>query len=86
MNGFDTISGIIMLHVDEMFFFGSESFPKNCIAPFKKIFKIYHEESHIFKYIGISITQNSNYISLEQNEWEKKVAGQQKGGRCSIWW
>ena len=36
--GFETISVIIMLHVD-MLFFGSESFLKNVVAPFKKIFQ-----------------------------------------------
>ena len=67
------LEGIIVIHVDDLMFFGSDSFLLNVMKPFKAKFKISKEESEIFKYLGIKISQSNGCISLDQNEYLASV-------------
>ena len=66
----ERMEGILVVHVDDMLFAGTESFMSKIITPFKQKFKISKEEMRCFKYVGINIEQSrKNDISLDQKEY-----------------
>ena len=55
--GKKTLDGIIIIHVDDMLFAGTENFMNSVILPFKRTFQISKEEESCFKYVGIDVEQ-----------------------------
>ena len=53
--------GILACQVNDMIWWGTESFKTNAIDNLKSTFKFCSEEIQTFVYIGIELTQNSNY-------------------------
>ena len=63
------LEGLILLHVDDMLYFGSRTFLKKVIEPFKETFHISKEESCVFKYVGINVKQTADLIKLDQKQY-----------------
>ena len=71
----DGVQGFIIIHVDDLLFFGSEKFLQQVIKPFKETFKISKEEKEVFKYVGIKITQKGATIRMDQNQYLSNLQG-----------
>ena len=67
------LDGVIIIHVDDLLFFGTSDFLDNVMKRFKELFKISREESEVFKYIGIKLTQRKDLIILDQNEYLSSI-------------
>ena len=65
--------GVIIVHVDDIMYFGNDDFINTMINPFKTAFKISKEESKAFRYLGINLIQESDYIQLDQNSYLESV-------------
>lgn len=63
------LQGLVLMHVDDMLYFGNETFLLKVIKPFKKTFRISKEETCAFKYVGISVTQYTDSIQLDQKQY-----------------
>ena len=67
--GESELEGVMIIHVDDVLYFGSEKFLKEVIVPFKNTFKISREESTAFKYVGIDMCQSQDSIILQQKDY-----------------
>ena len=56
--------GVMVLHVDDFLYGGSEEFLKNIITKIRKIFIVGLEETNNFKYLGLHISQQPDYIEM----------------------
>ena len=63
------IEGAILMHVDDMLYFGSQKFLHSVIEPFKSNFKISRLDSKAFKYVGINISQMEDHVTLDQRDY-----------------
>ena len=63
------VEGLMVVHVDNFLWAGSESFFSYVIKPLKSIFKISKEFDTSFKYGGINMIQKGNYILLDQKSY-----------------
>ena len=52
-----TLQGLITIHVDDLFWGGTEVFKKKVIVPFKHMFEISKENSKCLRYLGLQIQQ-----------------------------
>lgn len=64
-----TLQGIILVHVDDFLYAGSDSFKIKVMDPFKKNFKISNESDQAFKYVGLEIQQNHSGIAVSQRTY-----------------
>ena len=69
----NVIQGIIVVHVDDFLWCGSDNFKENVIMPMKNIFKISKEYESAFKYIGIDLKQNKNYLIINQRSYTDSI-------------
>ena len=69
----DKLLGIIVTHVDDFCFAGSEIFQAKVIERLRHLFKIKSEEVSEFQYIGLSIKESKDNIKIGQNEYVKKL-------------
>ena len=67
--GNDELEGVMLVHVDDILFFGSAKFLKEVIEPFKEKFQISREERCAFKYLGVELSQYPNHVILGQKEY-----------------
>ena len=67
------LDGVILVHVDDLLYFGSSEFHNNVMKPFKEKFKISRDENQTFKYVGIEITQTSEAVILKQTNYLESV-------------
>ena len=67
------LEGLIMVHVDDILYFGEKSFMRDVIDPFKRNFKISREEVETFKYVGVTMTQTPEYITIDQKQYLSQV-------------
>ena len=66
----EEIEGIVLIHVDDLLFFGSSEFYLEVMSQFKNIFMISREDKQAFKYLGIVLTQNKDgTIILDQKSF-----------------
>ena len=70
--GEKSLQGVNILHVDDILYFGTETF-QNSVKVFKKTFKFSREEQEAFNSVGITITQEKNAIVLDQKEYLNSV-------------
>ena len=68
-----SLEGILLIHVDDILYFGSEEFVAAVVEPFKSEFQISRQESTAFKYLGMDIKQNSECVELDQNEYARSL-------------
>ena len=63
------LEGLILVHVDDLLYAGTEDFLKNVILPFEEKFQISKQESKAFKYVGIDVVQSGKEISISQKHY-----------------
>ena len=61
--------GIIAIHVDDFLYGGTGRFHKTIIEPLKSVFVIGSFKTTPMKYLGVSIKQNKECITLDQKEY-----------------
>ena len=65
--------GVLVSHVDDFAFCGSEKFQESVIKELKIAFQISVHETGSFKYLGLSVNQNSNGVSIQQNSYISSI-------------
>ena len=63
--------GLITIHVDDLFWGGTEVFKKKVIVPFKHMFEISKENSKCFQYLGLQIQQFPECKTVDQIKYCK---------------
>ena len=66
--------GVLVSHVDDFAFCGSEKFHDSVIKELKIAFQISVHETGAFKYLGLGVNQNSNGVSIQQNSYVSSIA------------
>ena len=61
--------GMMVVHVDDFIYGGTDRFLNTVVAQFRKSFTIGSEESQVMRYIGVQITQSSTGITLSTNTY-----------------
>ena len=69
----DQLEGILITHVDDFLFAGTEKFYQSVINSLKQTFPISKESSSAFKYIGVELQQTSNGINIAQEKYLDKL-------------
>ena len=63
----NSLDGILITHVDDFCWGGTENFRDSIIRSLKKFFPIGTESEQSFTYLGLNITQKQNFnITLDQ--------------------
>lgn len=65
----NTIIGILMLHVDDFIFIGTQEFHNTLISPICETFKVGKEEEKSFKYVGLNILHSNAGLKISQNDY-----------------
>ena len=65
----DTLSGMLVSHVDDFAFCGDKSFEKKVIGGLRKIFRINTHDYGSFKYVGLDVFQDDKGIQVNQNSY-----------------
>ena len=60
---------IMVIHVNDFIYGGSDAFHKKVIGKFREIFEVGSEESCSMKYIGVLINQSTECIHLSTNTY-----------------
>ena len=63
------LQGLIAVHVDDFLWSGNAEFQSTIIPKLRKTFTIGKEESKCFKYLGLNITQVSEQIKFDQEDY-----------------
>ena len=67
------LQGIIVTHVDDLLFCGTSNFRREVIQPILNKFKISRLKISIFTYLGWSVHQKEDHISVDQNDYSKLI-------------
>ena len=67
------LKGLLMSHVDDFLWAGTEEFKTSVVDRIRNTFKISSESSTLFKYIGLDIQQCDTGIYLSQNKYTKDI-------------
>lgn len=65
----EEVEGVIIVHVDDMLYFGSQEFHLKVIKKLKNTFKISRDEQGSFKYLGVNMVQTKHEITMEQRAY-----------------
>ena len=70
----DSLDGILITHVDDFCWGGTENFRDSILKALKNIFSIGTEFEQSFRYLGLSITQKQNFnITLDQIQFIHEI-------------
>ena len=69
------LQGLVLVHVDDMLYFGTDEFLTKVVKPFKETFRISKEETSVFRYVGINVIQTDRCITLDQNQYLNNMSG-----------
>ena len=69
----DKLEGLLIIHVDDFMFSGTEKFSDQVIIHLKTTFKISKESSSPFKYVGIDVYQNQQGLYLSQEAYTSEL-------------
>ena len=69
------LEGVISIHVDDLFWGGTDLFKRSIIAGFKEAFEIGKESSLTFQYLGLKINQSTDKIVIDQNNYAQSLCG-----------
>ena len=68
------LSGILVCHVDDVLWSGTEMFEQNIIKPLGRVFTFGTVHCKAFKYLGIDLEQHDDYsISLSQTNFANSI-------------
>ena len=70
----NNLMGVLVSHVDDFAFCGSEDFHNNVIKKLKNTFNISVHETGSFKYLGLSVDQNENGVSIHQDSYISSIS------------
>jgi hypothetical protein len=70
----DKLSGLLLCHVDDIMFGGSQQFHTKVIAELKRIFVIGVEENTNLKYLGLNIYQNTTGVHLSTKKYGESLS------------
>ena len=62
----DKLSGLIAIHADDFLRSGDEFFSEHIIPQLSKIFIIGKVSKNVFRYLGLDLRQNKQFITLDQ--------------------
>ena len=62
----DKLSGLIAIHVDDFLWSGDEFFSEHIIPQLSKICTIGKVSKNVFRYLGLDLRQNKEFITLDQ--------------------
>ena len=62
----DILSGLIAIHVDDFLWSRNEFFSEHIIPQLSKIFTIGKVSKNVFRYLGLELRQNGEFITLDQ--------------------
>ena len=65
----NVLEGIVMIHVDDILYFGTQNFLSKVIQPFMRQFHISKNETETFKYVGIQMVQKNDSVELSQTKY-----------------
>ena len=60
------LSGLIAIHVDDFLWSGNGFFSERIIPQLSKIFTIGKVSKNVFRYLGLGLRQNKEFITLDQ--------------------
>ena len=63
------LQGILLIHVDDFIYAGSEQFENDVVLGVKRTFEVGKEDEGCFKYIGLNIQQKENLTTLDQQKF-----------------
>ena len=63
------VEGVMVVHVDDFFWSGSDKFYNSVIVQLKNVFKISKENHEVFKYIGINIKREKSDLFVDQKSY-----------------
>ena len=67
------LEGILISHVDDFMYAGTQDFQVNVINNLKQTFKISKENDENFTYVGIEVQQGKEGIYVSQSEYQSKL-------------
>ena len=67
------LHGILVVHVDDFLWSGSNGFVSHVIELLKKIFKISREHESAFQYIGLNVKQENQAIIVDQMNYIQSI-------------
>ena len=67
------LQGVVSTHVDDFCWAGSKCFEKQVIDSIRKIFKVKSEDKHMFKYLGLHLSQEEDKIHVKQDQFVQSV-------------
>ena len=64
-----TLDGVIITHVDDFEYCGTEEWKKEVICKLKKVFKVSRDDKGRFRFIGVEIRQDTTGVYVNQNKY-----------------
>ena len=68
-----TLSGMIIIHVDDFIYAGSERFISRVVSGIRNSYVISNECSECFHYVGLSLSHNAEGILLSQEHYSETI-------------
>ena len=65
--------GVLITHVDDFMWSGTEKFRRSVIERIKNIFKISEENSEAFRYVGIEVFQDDQGVHIGQRKYTEEL-------------
>ena len=67
------LHGIIIIHVDDFLWAGSDEFKNNVIEKLCKKYVVSKFESPLFRFVGLNLKQQNNTITIEQYKYIERI-------------
>ena len=67
------LHGILVVHVHDFLWSGSNKFVSHVIEPLKKMLKISREHESAFQYIGLNVKQENQAIIVDQMNYIQSI-------------
>ena len=72
-HGEDSLTGMIVLHVDDFVYCGTRKWHENVMGSIQRKFKISAKHSGSFKYIGLNVSQTDSEIVVDQRQYVESL-------------
>ena len=68
------LMGILAMYIDNIIFYGNDTFQRNVISESKRIFKFGTHENGTFKFLGLGVKQTKDGITTDQNRYASSLS------------
>ena len=68
-----SLIGVMIVHVDDFLWAGSQEFSDLVISPLKKVLKVSNKATTAFRYVGVDLEQSSGCIHMKQNVYIQAI-------------